>query len=288
MGILGSAYLLSGRDIKSEMFKNAQRSLTNSNPIFDGINFGKGIDSKSAITQRVKKDFKTSLKNGLTKGERGITNSKRAFPVMTRGRSLSCEYKDDDILIQWVNGITFKIVLGQRVNENTIELKHTLHKIINKEYKIGQSSLCFDKNNHLMLNLTISMDHPNVSDFIPGRVCGIDLGLKFPANVCLNDETYIRQGIGDYNDFFKVRMQMKSRRRRLQQNLSSAKGGKGRKKKLQALNTLKEKESNFANTYNHMISHKIIQFAKQNKCEYIHLEKLNKDGLTHNVLSNWS
>ena len=288
MGILASAYLLSGRDIKSEMFKNAQRSLTNSNPIFDGINFGKGTDSKSAITQRVKKDFSTALKNGLAKGERSITNYKRDFPLLTRGRVLKFYYENDDVLIKWVNGITFKVVLGQRVNENTIELRHTLHKIINGEYKIGQSNLYFDKNNHLMLNLTISMDNDKTSDFIPGRVCGVDLGLKFPAYCCLNNETYIRQGIGNYNDFFKARTQMKERRRRLQRNLSSARGGKGRKKKLQALNSLKEKESNFAKTYNHMISHKIVQFAKRNKCEFIHLEKLDKNGLTHNVLSNWS
>ena len=127
MGILASAYLLSGRDIKSEMFENAQKSLTNSNPIFDGINFGKGIDSKSSIIQKVKKDFKTSLKNGLAKGERGITNYKRTFPLMTRGRDLKFYYDEtsNDILIKWVNGITFKLLLGQRVNENTIELRHT-------------------------------------------------------------------------------------------------------------------------------------------------------------------
>ena len=290
MGILASAYLLSGRDIKSEMFENAQKSLTNSNPIFDGINFGKGIDSKSSIIQKVKKDFKTSLKNGLAKGERGITNYKRTFPLMTRGRDLKFYYDEtsNDILIKWVNGITFKLLLGQRVNENTIELRHTLHKVINKEYKIGQSSLYFDKNNHLMLNLTISMDNNKTSDFIPGRVCGVDLGLRFPAYCCLNNEIYIRQGIGDYNDFFKVRTQMKERRRRLQRNLSSAKGGKGRKRKLQALDIFKEKEKNFCGTYNHMVSHKIVQFAKRNKCEFIHLEKLDKDGLSHNVLSNWS
>ena len=70
MGILSSAYLESNRDIKSDTFKEAQKSLTNSNPIFDNISFGTGIDTKSAITQRVKKDFKTSLKNGLAKGER--------------------------------------------------------------------------------------------------------------------------------------------------------------------------------------------------------------------------
>lgn len=290
MGILGSAYLLSGRKLDSDIFQNAQNSLTNSNPLFDSIAFGKGIDSKSSIIQKVRKDFKANLKNGLAKGERTITNYKRTFPLMTRGRDLKIYYDEEsnDVLIKWVNRITFKVVTGQRVNENMIELKHTLHKIINGEYKIGQSSLYFDKNNHLMLNLTISMNVQSSNDYIKGRACGVDLGIKFPAYVCLSDETHIRQGLGDFNDFFKVRTQMKARRRRLQRNLSSANGGKGRKKKLQALNSLKEKESNFAKTYNHMISSRVVQFAKKNKCQYINLEKLNKDGLNHIILSNWS
>lgn len=62
MGVLTSAYLESGRDIKSDTFKNAQKSLKNSNPIFTGIQYGKGIDTLSLVTQKIKKDFSTSLK----------------------------------------------------------------------------------------------------------------------------------------------------------------------------------------------------------------------------------
>jgi IS605 OrfB family transposase len=209
---------------------------------------------------------------------------------MTRGRDLKFYYDEEsgDILIKWVNGVVFKVVLGKRENENTTELKHTLHKLIKHDYKISQSSLYFDKNNHLILNLTLDIDFNKVSDLVSGRVCGVDLGIKYPAYVCLNDETYIRQSIGDYDDFFKVRTQMRARKFRLQRNLTSAKGGNGRKRKLQALHRFKEKESQFAKTYNHMISHKVVEFAKKNKCEFIHLEKLTGDGLSHQVLSNWS
>ena len=160
MGLLTSAYLESNRDIKSDTFKEAQKSLTNSNKIFDNIEFGTGIDTKSAITQRVKKDFKTSLKNGLAKGERTITNYKRNYPLLTRGRDLKFQYKDDDIIIKWVNKITFKVVLGSnKIRENKIELQHTLHKIIDKEYKVGQSSFQFDRNNNLILNLNLDIPY---------------------------------------------------------------------------------------------------------------------------------
>ena len=289
MGILSSAYLESNRDIKSDTFKEAQKSLTNSNPIFDNISFGTGIDTKSAITQRVKKDFKTSLKNGLAKGERTITNYKRDYPLLTRGRDLKFQYKDDDIIIKWVNKIVFKVVLGSgKIKENKIELQHTLHKIIDKEYKVGQSSLQFDRNNNLILNLNLDIPYKPKTEVVEGRTLGVDLGIKYPAYMCLNDDTYKREHIGSIDDFLRIREQMQDRRRKLQHDLKFIKGGKGRNKKMQALDRLRDKEKNFATTYNHMISKNVVEFAKKNQCEYINMEKLTKDGFNNAILRNWS
>ena len=289
MSILSSAYLESNRDIKSDIFKEAQKSLTNSNPIFDNIGFGTGIDTKSAITQRVKKDFKTSLKNGLAKGERTITNYKRDYPLLTRGRDLKFQYKDDDIIIKWVNKIQFKVVLGSgKIKENKIELQYTLHKIINKEYKVGQSSLQFDRNNNLILNLNLDIPYNPKNETVEGRTLGVDLGIKYPAYMCLNDDTYKREHIGSIDDFLRIREQMQDRRRKLQHDLKFIKGGKGRNKKMQALDRLRDKEKNFATTYNHMISKNVVEFAKKNQCEYINMEKLTKDGFNNTILRNWS
>ena len=289
MSILSSAYLESNRDIKSDIFKNAQKSLTNSNPLFEGIAFGTGIDTKSAITQRVKKDFKTSLKNGLAKGERTITNYKRDYPLLTRGRDLKFQYEGDDIIIKWVNKIVFKVVLGSgKIKENKIELQHTLHKIIDKEYKVGQSSLQFDRNNNLILNLNLDIPYKPKTEVVEGRTLGVDLGIKYPAYMCLNDDTYKREHIGSIDDFLRVREQMQDRRRKLQHDLKFIKGGKGRKKKTQALDRLRDKEKNFATTYNHMISKNVVEFAKKNQCEYINMEKLTKDGFNNKILRNWS
>ena len=289
MSIWSSAYLESNRDIKSDIFKNAQKSLTNSNPLFEEIAFGTGIDTKSAITQRVKKDFKTSLKNGLAKGERTITNYKRDYPLLTRGRDLKFQYKDDDIIIKWVNKIVFKVVLGSgKIKENKIELQHTLHKIIDKEYKVGQSSLQFDRNNNLILNLNLDIPYKPKTEVVEGRTLGVDLGIKYPAYMCLNDDTYKREHIGSIDDFLRIREQMQDRRRKLQHDLKFIKGGKGRNKKMQALDRLRDKEKNFATTYNHMISKNVVEFAKKNQCEYINMEKLTKDGFNNTILRNWS
>ena len=289
MGYISSAYLKANKDIKSEEYKEAIKLLTNSNPIFNGIEVGTGIDTLSAVTRKARKDFSISLKNGLARGERNLTSYKRTYPLITRGRDLKFRYEGNDIVIKWVNKIEFTVITGSNnMKENTIELKHTLHKIINNEYKIKESSLMFDKNNNLILNLTFDIPDKEAHEIVPGRTLGVDLGIATPAYVCLSDNTYIRSGFGSANDFFRIRQQMKSRRRSLYKSLSLVKGGKGRKKKLQAINSLRDKERNFAKTYNHQLSYKIVKFAKDNKCEFINLEYLTKDGFENRILSSWS
>ena len=157
MSYLMTGYYNNNMDIKSEGFKEYQKTISNSLYIFNDIAFGKGIDSKSSITQKVKKAFSTSLKNGLAKGERSSINYKKTFPLMTRGRDLKFKYHNDGvhILINWVNKIHFKCILGE--HKNSLELQHTLHKVITKEYKVGQRSLAFDRNNKLILNLTLNI-----------------------------------------------------------------------------------------------------------------------------------
>ena len=287
MGYIMTGYLANNRDIKSEGFKEHQKGLKNSSPIFKGIELGKGIDTLSAVTQKVKKDFSISLKNGLAKGERSSINYKRNFPLITRGRNLTFYEQDGEVLIKWVNKIIFKVVFNAR-KENTLELQHTLQMVINKEYKVMQSSLEFDKNNNLILNLTLDIPFKQEEEFIEGRVLGVDLGVKYPAYVCLSDDTYKREHIGEALELIKQRKQYQDRRRRTQQQLKNVKGGKGRGKKLKNLNRLSECERNFAKTYNHTISKRIVEFAKKHKCEYINMEKLTKDGFDNAILRNWS
>ena len=100
--------------------------------------------------------------------------------------------------------------------------------------------------------------------------------------------TYIRQGMGCAEDFIRVRKQMRDRRNVVLKRIALSKGGRGRKKKLKPLERFKEKEKAFAKTYNHQISAKVVRFAKDNQCQYIHLEKLTKEGFDDRLLGDWS
>lgn len=289
MGYIMAGYYASGMDIKSDTFKEYQKNIKNTSEFFKDINFGKGIDSKSNITVKVKKDFSIALKNGLAKGERSSINYKRTFPLMTRGRCLNFKYAENDIdvLINWVNGIQFRCIIGEY--KNSLELQHTLHKVITKEYLVCQSQLYFNNKNELILALTIDIPESQAKrDIVKDRVLGVDLGLAVPVYMSLNDIAYIKKSLGSYTEFAKQKAQFKSRRNRLHKQLEATSGGRGRKDKLKALDSFREKESNFAKTYNHFLSKKIIEFAFKNNCEYIHLEKITSKKLDSRVLGLWT
>lgn len=290
MSYLTSEFYQSGMDLKSERYKEAYK-LSAKDFIFEhNIEYGKGIDTKSLVRRKVQDDFSTAIKNGFMKGERSINNYKRDFPLMTNGRALKFEYdEENNVIIKWVNKIRFKVILSANKKNVNAELVHTLHKIINGEYKLGQSSLYFDKNNNLMLNLSIHFPKKEKAPYIEGRILGIDLGMKIPAYASVSDKPYIRRYFGDVLELTKAKEQFKARRTRLQQQLRNVKGGKGRKKKLKAFESLSDKERRFTQNYNHQISRRIVDFAKENQCEYINMEYLEGSSFTDKkMLGTWT
>ena len=78
--------------------------------------------------------------------------------------------------------------------------------------------------------------------------------MKIPAYASVSDKPYIRRYFGDVLELTKAKEQFKARRTRLQQQLKNVKGGKGRKKKLKAFESLSDKERRFTQNYNHQIS----------------------------------
>lgn len=254
-------------------------------------------NTPALITQKVKTDFGNSLSD-LSSGRSSLISYKKSNPLMLKGNAdseyekgglngLKPYYDGDEVHIAWCKGIVFKVITGNNPNRS-IDLKHTLHKLIKGEYRISQSELEFNKKGHLMLNLCYRYNKQVEPQIVEGRTLGVDLGIAIPAYVCLSDDTYVRKGFGSADDFVRVREQFKKRRQSLQRKLTLANGGKGRKKKLKAMEQFKDKERNFAKTYNHQLSHKVVKFAKDNKCQYINLEKLTKEGFDDKLLGVWS
>lgn len=282
------------------------------------VNF-ENKDNMSLVIQKIKSDFSTALKHGMARGERSLTNYKRENPLMVRGRDLVLSKEDNNFYISWIKEIKFKVLIGRK-DKDKEELLYTLNNVIeyqtmenivdeiidgkpvldkkgkvkrvknpDKDYKICDSSLQFE-DNKLILNLCIEINNNNTkNEFVDGRVVGVDLGIKIPAFICLNDKYYIRKSIGTYESFMKVNTQMKDRRIRICKQINKAKSGKGRKRKLQVVDNLKEKRSNYNTTYNHYISKEIVKFALDNQAGQINIEFLTSETFKKDkFLADWS
>lgn len=299
MGQLCAEYYNYNRDIKNEDFKKRQKEImTNSNQNLQDIDFAVGVDTPSAVTQKVKQDFSTALKNGLAKGERGTTNYKRTNPLITRGRNLKFyhEYEayqdfldninssDLAVYIKWVNKITFKIVFGNP--HRSQELRYVVQNILEENYKVQGSSIGVE-DNKIILNLSLSIPK-DIRKLDENTVVGVDLGVAVPAMCALNNNLYVRKSIGSKDDFLRVRTKLQSQRKRLQKSLANTSGGHGREKKLKSLERMKKTEAHFVETYCHMVSKRVVDFALRNSAKYINVENLTGYDTDDFILRNWS
>ncbi|MFD6507991.1 RNA-guided endonuclease TnpB family protein [Bacillus sp. NPDC060175] len=244
-------------------------------------------DTKDRLTKIAYQDFKNDITEVLS-GNRSLRTYKKNNPLYIRGRTLNLFKESEEFFIKWTKKIVFKCVLGVKY-QNKTELYKTLECILTGGYKLCDSSMNFNQQNKLILNLALNIPEKSENRKVPGRIAGIDLGLKIPAYFAVNDVPYIRKALGKIEDFLKVRTNIQSQKRSLQRALQSSKGGKGRKKKLKALDQFKEKEKNYITTYNHFISKKIISLAVQYGVEQINLELLTlKETQKKSLLRNWS
>lgn len=301
MGQLASEYFKCDRDFKCEAFKNAQKEIfKTSNPLLHEIDFPKGNDTPSAVIQKVKQDFNTALKNGLARGERTITNYKRTNPLLTRSRDIKFyhEYKsyndffkklfepDLEVSIKWVNKIKFKIVFGNPHKSH--ELRCVIQNIFEEVYKVQGSSIQFDKTGKkIILNLSLAIPKKRM-ELEENTVVGVDLGVAIPAVCALNNDEYAREFIGSKDDFLRVRTKIQAQKRRLQRGLKNSSGGHGRSKKLKPLDRFTEYEKNFVQTYSHMVSKRVVDFAVKHNAKYINVENLEGYRASDFILRNWS
>ncbi|TKI39933.1 RNA-guided endonuclease TnpB family protein [Bacillus mycoides] len=250
-------------------------------------------DSIDFAASKVASDFNNDLKLGLMTGSRTLRIYKRNQAYPFRSRRLKFYKENGDFFINSSKSLLFKCLLGVK-RQNSKELIQILEKILDNQYKICDSSLEFNKKK-LILNLCIEVDENTHSEnmkvpgVVKGRIVGVDLGIQIPAYCTLNDSPFKKKAIGSVDDLLRIRTQMQARRRRLSKNLISARGGKGRGKKLKALDRFEEYERNYVRTYNHFISKQIIQFTLQNQAEQINLELLQMEHTkSKSILRNWS
>lgn len=251
------------------------------------------------LKQGVYATFNSDAKD-VKRGERAIRNYKKGMPIpFPWNKTLKIEAADSEFYLRWYNGIRFLLTFGKDRSNNRLIVKRCLKMDEDYEgdYKLCNSSIQIVKREgktklFLLLVVNIPQEHVELNKNI---VVGVDLGLNVPAYVATNI-TPERKAIGDREHFLNTRMTFQRRFKSLQR-LKGTAGGKGRAKKLEPLERLREAEHNWVHTQNHLFSREVVNFAVQTHAATIHIEDLSGFGKDNDgnaeekkefVLRNWS
>jgi IS605 OrfB family transposase len=258
--------------------------------------FAKILD---CLKQGVYATFNSDARD-VKRGERSIRNYKKGMPIpFAWSDSVRIEQEADEFYLRWYNGIRFRLVFGKDRSNNRLIVKRCLKldKDYEGDYKLCNSSVQMVKREgkpktFLLLVVKIPQEQVALNKKI---VLGVDLGINYPVYAATNC-TEERMYFGDREHFLNTRMQFQRRFKSLQR-LKGTAGGKGRKKKLEPLERLRDAERNWVHTQNHLFSLKVVEFAIQTRAATIHIEDLsgfgkdndgNADERKEFVLRNWS
>lgn len=273
------------------------------------IEFPKGLPTAASLGMKVRQDFSKQCKDGLLYGKVSLATYKKDNPLLVHvdyvrlrktnphldnGMYYNYEshqefldhlYSNDlEVFIKFANKITFKLILGNL--RRSAVLRSEIKEIFEEHYKICGSSIQID-GKKIILNMSMEIPKEDV-ELDEDTVVGVDLGIAVPAMCALNNNMYVRAAIGNKDDFLRTRTKIQAQRRRLQHSLKYTSGGHGRNKKLKALEKLKKSEAHFVETYNHMVSRRIVDFAVKNRAKYINVENLTGYNTSKFILRNWS
>ena len=200
-------------------------------------------------------------------------------------RESSCndkqQYEDEyDYYLKWYNGIRFRLFFGRDKSNNRQIVKRCMKwdELCTEDYQKCTSSIQMKKGQkgydyYLLFVCKIPKAEHVLNKEI---VVGVDVGINVPAYVATN-QTEDRVAIGDREHFLKTRLAI-HRRFQSFQRLKGTAEGRGRKKKLQPLERMRETERNWVHTQNHLFSRDVIKFALRVKAATIHMEDLSGYG----------
>jgi IS605 OrfB family transposase len=198
------------------------------------------------------------------------------------------EELDGEIFFNWLDGIRFRLNFGRDRSNN----REIIQRVLACEYGLSDSSLQL-KEKKIFLLLCVRI--PEIKHERDQNLSlGVDLGINVPAYWALSAGP-AHYPIGTRKDFLDFRTRTAARRRQLQGALKLTQGGRGRKKKLKALDRYQKSERNYVHTYNHNVSREVINAANKYNVGTIKLELLEGYGRDEEgkqeksfLLRNWS
>ena len=263
------------------------------------------MDMLSNLAQYVTKNYTEDRKKGLYKN--ALRSYKNSLPIPYQRRSFKnlsfAEYENGEGnktegCFFSLAGIPFQMRFGRDRSGNRIVVERT----ISGEYKMCTSSIKIDgKKVYLLLCVDVPTIEVKLDD---KKAMYAYLGVMNPI-ICTcdvraakdYDSGYKWFEIGTKEEFNYRRRQIQDAVRRCQINNRYSVGGKGRKKKCQAIERWHEKENNYVDTKLHTYSRMLVDLAVKHKCGRLvlmsqtHREEDAKEDNQNGepfVLRNWS
>lgn len=268
-------------------------------------------DIYSCLNQSVANTFKETVKD-INMGKASVRSYKNNIPIPFSAKALAnLNWNEEDKRFYFsLFGIPFACALGRDRSNN----QSVLDKCISGEYKLCSSSLQVDDSRKKMF-LLLCVDIPQKEVKLKeGKQMFAFLGVYNPI-VCTTDvkaKNDYDSGmkvfeIGTTEEFNHRRKQIQEAVKRCQVNNRYSVGGKGRKRKTQAIDRFADKEKNYVDTKLHTYSRMLVDLAIKHECSEIVLlkqkereEKLkaiknkkyndctDEEKMLFGVLRNWS
>ncbi|TGN21643.1 hypothetical protein [Empedobacter tilapiae] len=219
------------------------------------------------------------------KGEASLKNFKRdmAFPFGLDGISgLSYSSEKKSFCFRLFQ-LPFKTYLGKDFTGN----KRLLEQVVSGEIKLCTSQIKIEKGKIFWLAVVeIKKENHHLQ---PEIIAEASLSLEYPLVVKIGKS---RLTIGTKEEFLYRRLAIQASRKRIQTGVTYAKSGKGRTRKVKALEKMSQVERSYVHHRLHVYSKMLIDFCINNKAGTLILldqeEKMEIAKEEEFVLRNWS
>lgn len=243
-------------------------------------------DILANLNQKIQENYNNNQKK-IESGERALSTYKKGMEIpfsIRENKRLKLFIKEEGIYLKWFKEILFRLEFGKDASNNRCIVERLIEsdrqqKNKGEDYVANNSSIKLVKyGKSTRIFLLLSIDIPAKKQVLDKDVVlGVDLGIKCPLYLAINKNDNFKMQIGDIEHFHNQRTMFQKRFKSLQK-LMCTQGGHGRKKKLEPLEKLKEKERNWVHTQNHVYSREVIKQALKQNAGTIHMESLKDFG----------
>ena len=245
-------------------------------------------DILANLNQKIQENYNNNQKK-IESGERALSTYKKGMEIpfsIRENKRLKLFIKEEGIYLKWFKEILFRLEFGKDASNNRCIVERLIEsdkqqKGKGEDYVANNSSIKLIKKGNdksTRIFLLLSIDIPAKKQVLDKDVVlGVDLGIKCPLYLAINKNDNFKMQIGDIEHFHNQRTMFQKRFKSLQK-LICTQGGHGRKKKLEPLEKLKEKERNWVHTQNHVYSREVIKQALKQNARTIHMESLKDFG----------